>query len=304
MGIGTILVTGAAGLIGHAVQRKLLDEGEEVIGIDRAAATIDGLEVVECDVTNVHGLHAIARRHAIRGIIHCGAFSGPMVAADSPSLMVDVNIVGTANVLEIARQVGGVRLVFCSSTSAVGPTTGDGPFDEDIVLRPSSVYGASKAASEHLVHSYRHQHGVDGVALRISWVYGPRRSTACAIRQMITDALAHRQTRLPFGRDFPRQYIHVDDVVRGLLAALRRRDLPRTTYFVTGGTWMTLGEIAEVVASVIPDARISVKPGVDPVDDRQGRFDITNARRDLGYEPQVTLRDGIASYRDWLASRL
>ena len=297
-----VLVTGAAGLIGNAVCRALQSSGQAVIAIDRMAGTIEGVSVEACDVTNIHGLHAISRRHSLSGIIHCGAFSGPMVAADSPALMVDVNIVGTANVLELARQAGGVRVVFCSSTSAVGPTS-EGIHGEDIVLRPSSVYGASKAASEHLVRSYRLQHGVDGVSLRISWVYGPRRTTSCAIRQMLTDAMAGRTTQLPFGRDFPRQYIHVDDAVRGLLAALRAANVPRHEYFVTGGTWMTLGEVARAVREVVPQARIDIAPGADPVDDWQGRFDISAAERDLSYTPKVSLKDGIARYRDWLASR-
>lgn len=298
----TVLVTGAAGLIGNAVCRALQSSGQTVVAIDRVAGTIEGVTFEDCDVTNIHGLHAIARRHQLSGIVHCGAFSGPMVAADSPALMVDVNIVGTANLLELARQVGGVRVVFCSSTSAVGPT-GDGVHGEDIVLRPTSVYGASKAASEHLVRSYRLQHGVDGVSLRISWVYGPRRTTSCAIRQMLTDAMAGRETKLPFGRDFPRQYIHVDDAVRGLLAALRQGKLPRHEYFVTGGTWLTLGEIADVVREVVPWARIDIAAGADPVDDKQSRFDISAAARDFGYTPKVGLKDGIARYRDWLTSR-
>lgn len=298
----TILVTGAAGLIGNAVCRALQASGQAVIAIDRVAGIIEGVTVEECDVTNIHGLHAISRRQKLSGIVHCGAFSGPMVAADSPALMVDVNIVGTANLLELARQVGGVRVVFCSSTSAVGPT-GDGVHGEDIVLRPTSVYGASKAASEHLVRSYRLQHGVDGVSLRISWVYGPRRTTSCAVRQMLTDAMAGRATKLPFGRDFPRQYIHVDDAVRGLVAALGKGKLPRHEYFVTGGTWLTLGEIADVVREVMPQARIDIAAGADPVDDKQSRFDISAAARDFGYAPQVGLKDGIAQYRDWLAAR-
>lgn len=302
MGTGTILVTGAAGLIGHAVCRRLVEAGESAVGIDRAGGSIDGLDVVECDVTNIHGLHGLTRRFDITGIIHCGAFSGPMVAADTPALMVDVNIAGTANILEIARQVGGVRVVFCSSTSAIGPI-GPGPHDEDIIPHPSSVYGASKAASEFLVQSWKRQHGVDGVSLRISWVYGPRRTTACAIRRMITDGLAGRATHLPFGRDFRRQYVHVNDVSRALVLALGKRDLPRMEYFITGNSWLTLGDIARMVEEIVPGARIQVEAGADPVDDWQGQFDISNAARDLGYQPQITLRDGIASYRDWLAAR-
>ncbi len=302
MGRESVLVTGAAGLVGNAVRVMLEKAGRQTVAIDRVGTAIDGREVIECDVTDIHGLHNIARRNDIAGIIHCGAFSGPMVAADSPAQMVQVNIVGTANILELARIIRGPRVVFCSSTSAYGPTP-PGPVPEDVALKPSTVYGASKAASEHLVRSYAEQHGVDGVSLRLSWVFGPRRTTACAIRMMITDALEGRPTRLPFGRDFPRQYIHIDDAVQALITALDKPHLPRSTYTVTGGTWMTLGEIAAVVRKVMPSADIEVAEGPDPVDDRQERFDISAAERDLGYRPAVSLEDGIRSYRDWLQAR-
>ena len=297
-----VLVTGAAGLVGNAVRVLLEKADRRVIVIDRLGTAIDGRNVIECDVTDIHGLHNIARRYDISGVVHCGAFSGPMVAADSPAQMVQVNIVGTANILELARIVGGIRVVFCSSTSAYGPTQ-PGPVPEDVALQPSTVYGASKAASEHLVHSYAQQHGVDGVSLRLSWIYGPRRTTACTIRTMITDALEGRATRLPYGRDFPRQYIHIDDAAHALVTALDKPHLPRSTYTVTGGTWMTLGEIAGVVRKVMPEADIEVAKGPDPVDDRQERFDISAATRDLGYHPKVSLEDGIRAYRDWLKAR-
>jgi UDP-glucuronate 4-epimerase len=302
MGSDCILVTGAAGLVGNAVRVMLERSGRKVVAIDRYATAIDGRPVAECDVTDIHGLHSLARRNDITGIVHCGAFSGPMVAADSPAQMVQVNIVGTGNILELARIVRGPRVVFCSSTSAYGPTP-PGPVPEDVALKPSSVYGASKSASEHLVHSYQRQHGVDGVSIRLSWIFGPRRTTACTIRMMITDALAQRPTRLPFGRDFPRQYIHIDDAARALVLALDKPQLPRSTYTVTGGTWMTLGEVAGVVRKVLPDADIDVADGPDPIDDWQERFDISAAARDLDYQPAVSLEDGIRSYRDWLQSR-
>ena len=301
MDTSQILVTGAAGLIGHAVCRALTQMGQHCIAIDRDAAVIEGVNVQACDVTDIHGLHAIARCAPISGIVHCGAYSGPMVMADKPVQMINVNLMGTANVLELARVIGGVRVVFCSSTSAIGPTP-TAMSAEDIALNPSSVYGASKAASEQLVSAYRRQHGVDGVSLRISWVYGPRRTTSCAIRQMLVDAMAARPTRLPFGRNFPRQYIHVDDVVQAIVKALGRRNLPQSAYFIPGGSWLTLSEIGGIVSRIMPHADIEIGEGVDPLDDWQAQFDISAARRDLGYTPSMALEGGIRGYRDWLST--
>mgnify|MGYP003111091679 CR=1 FL=1 len=299
-----IIVTGASGLLGNAVRLVLEERGCKVLAVDRSAGQVDGRPVLAADVTDVHALHGLAHEHDIGGIIHCGAFSGPMVAADSPVQMVDVNIVGTANMLELARRVGGVRFVFCSSASAVGPTPeGLSPVTEAVATNPSTVYGASKVAGEALVSGYRRQFGVDGVSIRISWVYGPRRTTSCVIRQMITDALAGRPTRLPYGKGFPRQFIHVSDAAVALVAAFDHPDLPLNTYNVTGGDFTTLDDVAEAVRGIEPRSDIALDEGTDPGDDFQQRFDISAAARDFGYRPGVSLAEGITAYRDWLAAQ-
>lgn len=302
---GAVLVTGASGLIGNAVRVMLEDRGRRVVAVDRMAAVVEDRPVAAADVTSVHRLHALAVEHRLDSVIHCGAFSGPMVARDDPAAIVEVNIVGTANVLELARVHRIRRVVFCSSVSAYGDTPpGLDPVPEDVPLHPTSVYGASKAAGEALVDGYAAQHGVDGLSLRIGWVYGPRRTTDCAVREMILSAWAGRPHRLPFGRDFHRQYVHVEDAARALvLAADADGPLPRRAYTITGGTYATLGEIAGIVAATFPGADIEVAPGPDPVDDRQARFDIAAAERDLGYRPEVTLEAGITSYATWLGGR-
>lgn len=295
----TILVTGALGLIGHAVRRRLEDRGDRVVAIDRAAGQIDGYAVRDCDVTDIHGLYALARQHAFTHIVHCGAFSGPMVAADHPIQMVQVNIGGVANIAELARNLDGARVVFASTATAYGATP-PGPVPEATLLRPDSVYGASKASAEHLLDAYRLQFGLDTVSLRIGWVYGPRRRTACVIRTMLEHALDDRPCALPYGRDFPRQFVHIDDVARAMVLALDRPRLPQQSYNITGGSQHTIGETAEIVMQTLPRARITVAEGDDPGDMRQALFDISAAERDLGYIPQIPLAEGIRSYFDWL----
>lgn len=294
-----VLVTGAIGLIGHAVRTRLEDRGDKVIAIDRIATSIDGRDVLECDVTDAHGLHAIARRFPLRAIVHCGAFSGPMVSPDHPMQMIRVNVGGTANVGELARVIGGIRLVFASTATAYGATP-KGPVPENTVMEPDSMYGASKAASEQILNAYKRQFGVDTVSIRLTWVYGPRRTTACLIRKMLTDAMAGRPTQIPYGRDFPRQYIHIDDAADAMVAALDRPNLPQQAYNISGGSWLTLSEVAEAVMGVIPGARVEVLPGDDPGDMHQERFDISAAERDLGYRPKMSLERGVTSYFDWL----
>jgi nucleoside-diphosphate-sugar epimerase len=302
MSAGAVMVTGAAGLVGNAVRVMLEQAGRDVIPVDRVAATEEGRPIVQCDVTEVHRLHAVVLGRQLSGVIHCGAFSGPMVARDNPPAMVAVNIVGTANVLELARIHGASRFIFCSSTSAYGGTEQD-LVSEDVPMHPTTLYGASKVSGEQLVAAYRSQYGLYGASLRLSWVYGPRRTTDCIIRQMITDALAGKPTRLPFGRRFYRQFIHVEDAARALITAFDQPNLPRNTYNVTGGSYLTFPEIADAVRAVLPSADISIAEGDDPVDDRQTQFDIGAAERDLGFSPRISLADGIRNYADWLGKQ-
>ncbi|MCB8881343.1 NAD(P)-dependent oxidoreductase [Acidisoma cellulosilytica] len=298
-----VLVTGAAGLLGRAVCDRLESEGKKVIATDMVARTTDGCDLVQADLTDIHRLHAIIAGRQVSGIIHCGAFSGPMVGIDNPYRLVEVNVMGTVNLLELARIHKIPRVVCCSSTSAYGDTPA-GPVAEDVVLRPSSVYGATKAAIEPLIEGYARQHGVDGLALRFSWIYGPGRTTDCVIRTMISDALTHKPTRMSWGLDFPRQFIHVDDAASALILALRAKTMTRRTYTLTGGTYLTLGEIADIVRRVLPSADVELAMGPDPLDDRQAEFDTTSAQSDLGFYPAKTMEAGILSYTDWLRERL
>jgi nucleoside-diphosphate-sugar epimerase len=209
---------------------------------------------------------------------------------------------GTANVLEVARIHRVRRVVFCSTVSAYGNTSGD-LVDEDAPLRPNSVYGGSKAAAEQIINTYAIQYGVDGVSIRIGWVYGPRRRTSCAIREMIRSSLLGQPCHLSYGRDFYKQYMFVDDAARVLIRALDAPALPRRRYNATGGTYHTLGEIAAIVTRALPEARITVDPRPDPDDDVQGRFDIGAAAADLDWRPEVALEDGIRRYAAWLRQR-
>lgn len=299
--IKPVLVTGAAGLVGRRLIRRLIEQGRSVVALDRLASiTSEGVEIKECDLGDIHRLHAMAK-DGIDSIVHCGAYSGPMVAREAPYSMVQVNIVGTANVLELARIHGARRFVYCSSTSAYGVVDA-GPVSEDVILRPGSLYGASKVASEYIVTAYAEQYGLSAASLRLSWVYGPGRTTDCVIRTMLEDVQAKRATRIAFGSDFPRQFIHVDDAAEGLLNALDASVLPRATYNLTGDTRVTLAEIAQVVRGLSPEANIELQSGPDPVDEYQAKFSIEAARRDLNYEPKISLEQGIRTYARWLDS--
>jgi nucleoside-diphosphate-sugar epimerase len=235
----------------------------------------------------------------VTAILHCGAVSGPMLARDNPELICRTNIVGTINVLECARALAVSRVVFCSSCGVYG-NTGPGPVAEDAPFAATDLYGATKAAGDMLVRAYAAQHGLDGLCLRVPWVYGPRRSTDCVIRTMLGNALTGRKTKLAFGTGFHRQFVFIDDVVEALLAALDIQNAPQRAFNIADQARVTFDEMAELVRQIIPQADIELGPGPDPDDYDQELFDNSGAARDLGWRPRHDLRHGIEAYASWL----
>lgn len=213
-----ILITGANGLVGQATAAKLVQQGHTVIGLGQGQRPVVEAEFLDCDVRDIHLLHALLGSRHIDSLVHCAAYSGPMVSRSNPHAIVDVNIDGTANLLEAARIHSIPRFTYLSSITVYGNTTTHG-VREDHPLDATNVYAASKVSGEALVAAYRHRYGVHGTSLRISSVYGPGRTTACFVRDLLTNALLARSTDLPFGSDFSRQYIYVDDVATAVSAA-------------------------------------------------------------------------------------
>ena len=123
------------------------------MAVDLVPAEVEGRPVLGCDLVDMPRLRELTAGRAIAAIVHCGAMSGPNVGRNSPLQQVSVNIVGTANMLELGRELGVSRFVYASSVSAYGDCQGEN-LDEQTPLRPTNVYGATKAASEMLVMAY------------------------------------------------------------------------------------------------------------------------------------------------------
>lgn len=295
MAARTHFITGAAGLVGRAVAEKLVARGDRVVAIDRNASFLPFGNVIACDLKDIHRLYALAGDVELDSVIHCGAYSGPMVARDNPYDLVAVNVMGTANVLELARVARVRRFINCSSVSVYG-STASGPVKEDAHLAPSTVYGATKLAAEALVTAFAREHGIDGASFRLSWVYGPNRSTPCLLGRVLRDALSGKATEIAWGRDFHRQYIHADDAADGLIAGLDAARLSTRVFNLTGANYQTLEETAALVRQILPQAQISLGNGPDPGDDLQHEFDISAAVNELGYRPSISLEQGIRQF--------
>jgi len=294
----SVLVTGANGLIGYEVVKRLVDAGREVVAVDRTLSDVAMLtdHAFALEIGDQHRLHELAARFGIDAIIHCGGVSGPMLGRDNPAALFNINVGGTIDVAEVARQRTALghpcRLLFCSSLTVYGNQPQD-DIRESNPLLTRQCYASSKVAGEAIVLSYVEEHDLDAIVLRIAGVYGPRRRTACVLRLMIENALEGKPTHLPYGHGFPRQWVHADDIASGLILALDVEAPLERVFNLSGGINPTIDEAAGIVRAAIPGADIRLDEGADPEDITLGLLSIDAARRVLGYEPAVTLKDGI-----------
>ncbi|PPR61896.1 MAG: dTDP-glucose 4,6-dehydratase 2 [Alphaproteobacteria bacterium MarineAlpha4_Bin2] len=296
------LITGACGLVGYPLTKYLTTRGDRVIGLDPAdpVTPVDGMIHVKRSFGNFDMLLGLLREHNIDRIVHAGGISGPMLAKDDPHRINRVNLISTIDLAEAARQAGISRLVYCSSGSAYGVTRRS-PVTEDTPFRPTSVYGATKAASDLVLMAYRDEYDLDAVGLRYSSVYGPRRATDCAIRTMIEDAMANRPTNLNWGAGKFWPFVYVDDIVTATAAALDTAKTSQYAYNIAGPDMPSIQRIAELVYEAFPNANIEL--GSDPRRDERGQFDLSAAERDLSWVPEWDIERGVKAYIQWFLAQ-
>jgi nucleoside-diphosphate-sugar epimerase len=279
--------------------RRLQAAGRAVIGTDVMAPSGHDFPFVQADTRDI-ARHTALVAAGCDGIIHCGGISGPMLAQDNPAELFDINIRGTWLLLELARIFRLRRFILCSSVSAYGTADDRETVGEDTPLRASTAYGTSKAASDLVLQTLATQHGVSAAALRLGWVYGPRRRTDGILRPMIRSGLDGPLFALPEGADHVLQFVHVEDVVDALIAAFDAPSLPRVAYNINGPKALSLGAIADVVRAAVPAAQMHIGPGLLPDTDVQAPMALTAAAEDLGWQPRIDLATGVRLYADWL----
>lgn len=290
---GRVLVTGAYGLIGHEAVLALRAAQFEVVPTDILSER-PGDAAFDAARLAVAGVDPILRflgEHNIEAIVSAAGVSGPMLAKNQPHSVLSTNVGGVLDLYEAARLAAVRRVVLISSAGAYGET-GEATVDEGMPLCATDAYGVSKICQERIAQAYAH-YGVETVILRPSWVYGPRRRTTCVIKTMIGDALSNQPTHLPYGAGFPRQFVHVADVAAAVAAALTTTRGAQSAYNITDGGRYLLDELAELVRERLPSARIELANGPDPDDVVSGPLDISAAKADLAWQPNIDLATGL-----------
>ncbi len=291
--LGRILVTGAAGFLGAALVRRLRSEGCEVMASDR------GLQDHPCDLTDFVQVERLVGTGGFRTIFHCGAVSGPMVLADQPLAIWQINALGTAHVLEAARRQGVARIVVCSTCDVYGDLTG--VVDETTLPHPVTIYGASKVAVEAAMMGYVREHSLDAVALRLAWIYGPGRQTPTSLEAMIRGSMSGTTVRVDAGPDEITHYLYIEDAVSGLLCAGLAETLTERVYNISAGPGIRMRDVVKTFLSLAPEAVILLKDRAAPA--LPEALDNRRAALGLGFRPMISLADGLRLYRHALTGK-
>ena len=323
-----ILVTGAAGFIGSATARVLLERGDEVVGIDnlndyydpslkrarleRLSSLYDNrFRFEQVDFSDAKALNEMASRHDFDRIVHLGAQAGVRYSIENPAAYVQSNLVGHCNMIELARQRGSSHLVYASSSSVYGSNKAL-PFRvEDRVDHPLSMYAATKKADELLSESYASLYGVPMTGLRFFTVYGPWGRPDMAM-WIFTKALYEgRPLPLFNAGQMRRDFTYIDDIVRGVVACLDSppRDdgspkaggskAPHALYNIGNSRSEDLMRVVELLEEATGHKALADPKPMQPGDVTETFADVAELMRDTGFRPQTSIEDGLADFVAW-----
>jgi nucleoside-diphosphate-sugar epimerase len=306
-----VVVTGAAGFIGSHLTEGLLADGHEVVGID---AFVDyyprTLKERNLEPARGHAgfrliegrLEDLDLRPHLEGaavVYHLAAQAGVRASWGREfEAYTNHNVLATQRLLETALASGPPRIVYASSSSVYGECRSL-PLREDAACRPVSPYGVTKLAAEHLVHLYGRNHGLGVVSLRYFTVYGPRQRPDMAFNRFFRACLNDEPIHVYGDGLQTRDFTYVDDIVSATRAAA---DSGRagSVYNGGGGERVSLNEVLGLVEEVSGKAPQLCRYDTQKGDMRDTFADTTAARRDLGFRPRISLRQGLEREWSWI----
>ena len=313
-GAVNVLVTGGVGFIGSHVCERLLDAGHTVCALDdlndfydpsikqntlrELQSRAQSFAFVHADITNRIELNEVLSSMPFDQIIHLAARAGVRPSLEQPALYQRVNVEGTVNLLEAARECGIKKITIASSSSVYGINS-KVPFSEaDPIFSTISPYAASKLACEALGHVYHHVYGMDICMLRFFTVYGPRQRPDLAIHKF-AKLMQTNQPITVFGDGSnSRDYTYVDDTVEGVIACTER-EFGYEIINLGESQTIKLNRLIELIESAMEiKAEINHQP-VQPGDVPITYANIEKAQRLLGYNPKTQIEDGIPKFVEW-----
>ncbi len=327
-----ILVTGSAGFIGSHLAHRLLDRGDQVIGVDNLTpyydpalkrARLARLEARDgyihhhLDLADRDGVAALFATACATGVVHLAAQPGVRYGIDHPHAYVDSNLVGFLNVLEGCRAMKPDHLVFASTSSAYGANEALPFSPHDSAHHPLSLYAATKLANEAMAHAYAHLFRVPTTGLRFFTVYGPWTRPDMALYKFAL-AISAGQPIDVYGQGrMQRDFTYIDDIISGVVAALDHPAQVDLGWNATNPDPATSGVAPWRILNIAANKPEELLRYIEVLGQKLGRTpilnlmpmqagdvvrteaDISDTRQLLGYAPTTSIEVGIGKFVDW-----
>lgn len=327
-----VLVTGTAGFIGSHVAVRLLERGDEVIGIDNMSDYYDvnlkkarlarfedhpGYTHIRADLADRAAIEAVFATHKPQRVINLAAQAGVRYAAQNPHVYVDSNVTGFLHILEGCRQHGVEHLVFASTSSVYGANT-KMPFSEhDHTEHPLTLYAATKKANEMMAHSYAHLYGIPCTGLRFFTVYGPWGRPDMALFLFTKAILAGEPIKVFNHGRHKRSFTYIDDIVEGLIRVLDKVPANDSTWSGIHPDPGSSGVAPYRIYNIGNERSVELIHYIEVLEECLGRKvqmdmlplqagDVPDTEADVsalsdatGYEPLVSVEEGVANFVAW-----
>lgn len=326
-----VLVTGAAGFIGAAVSQRLLSQGREVVGVDNVNSYYDvrlkyhrldvlrqhsGFTFKQIDIADADAMAQLGTVVRGKAIVHLAAQAGVRHSLKQPRDYVASNLVGYANIAELARNAKSPHLVYASTSSVYG-LDAERPFRETHSVRhPLNLYAATKVANEAIAHAYSHLFALPTTGLRFFTVYGPAGRPDMSPFIFARKMLRGEAIELYDSGNGVRDYTYIDDIVDGILAvvdrpaeadplfdaarpAADRSTAPFRVFNIGSGNPIVVRDYLDMLSKAL-----GVTPKIEHRPPQDGDMDATHAdttalRAATGWQPRTSLADGTAHLAEW-----
>lgn len=310
-----ILLTGCAGFIGSHLLDRLLVEGHKVVGIDdfndfysppkkrkniQHNLNNSNFTLIEADICNNdwHQLINSSTHQSINAIVHLAARAGVRPSLKEPLLYEKVNVGGTLNLLELARELKVKNFILGSSSSVYGNNT-PVPFREDTPCdQPISPYAATKRSAELFCQTYNHLYKIPVTILRFFTVYGPRNRPDMAAYKFI-DSIANHKAITAYGENTSRDYTFIDDIVNGIISAISHSFSKLEIINLGNSSPITLEEFISAIEKTTGKSAIVSHQPLPQSDVNATYADITKAKALLNWQPKTNLLTGLAKLWEW-----
>jgi len=326
-----VLITGSAGFIGSALSLRLLERGDEIIGIDslndyydvalkearlERTAAYNNFTDLRVSIDDRVAMAGIFSKHRPDRVVNLAAQAGVRYSIENPLAYVDTNLLGFANILEGCRHNNVEHLVYASSSSVYGSNT-NMPFSvHDNVDHPVSLYAASKKANELMAHTYSHLYRLPTTGLRFFTVYGPWGRPDMAYFKFTQNILAGKPIDVFNNGNHQRDFTYIDDIVEGVVRVLDKipqpnpdwsgdapdsasSTAPYRLYNIGNNQPVELMHYIEVLEDCLGKKAVKNMLPMQPGDVQATYADVDELVKAIDYKPAMSVEEGMARFVDW-----